>query len=164
MFCLLTQDFPVLPDSAEDRTFRDFSDYKPAFSISADQQVSNRVVGAYCRSSLLVNPLSLPCQGRRHNVRRFRPLSENRREIARTPDESDIDQLQAPADSASETGATSTHRPARNTINRPAEGALGEPALMGSTSPRRGEKERHPVLDTGSATTRRCPWRLGRRW
>ena len=38
----------------------------------------------------------------------------------------------------------------------------GEPALVGSTTPRRGEKERHPVLDTGSATTRRCAWRLGR--
>ena len=38
----------------------------------------------------------------------------------------------------------------------------GEPALVGSTSPRRGEKERHPVLDTGSATTRRCAWKPGR--
>lgn len=35
----------------------------------------------------------------------------------------------------------------------------GEPALVDSTSPRRGEKERHPVLDTGSATTRRCAWK-----
>ena len=34
----------------------------------------------------------------------------------------------------------------------------GEPALVDSTSPRRGEKERHPVLDTGPATTRRCVW------
>ena len=38
----------------------------------------------------------------------------------------------------------------------------GEPVLVDSTSPRRGEKERHPVLDTGSATTRRCAWRPGR--
>ena len=38
----------------------------------------------------------------------------------------------------------------------------GEPALVDSTSPRRAEKERHPVLDTGSATTRRCVRRLGR--
>ena len=51
MLCLLTQDFPVSTDP-EDRTFRDFSDYNPAFSISDDQQVPNRAV-------------SLPCQGRR---------------------------------------------------------------------------------------------------
>ncbi len=38
----------------------------------------------------------------------------------------------------------------------------GEPALVGSTSPRRGEKERHPVLDTGPATIRRCAWKLAR--
>ena len=38
----------------------------------------------------------------------------------------------------------------------------GEPALVDSTSPRRGEKERHPVLDTGSAITRRCVWRPAR--
>ena len=35
----------------------------------------------------------------------------------------------------------------------------GEPTLVDSTSPRRGEKERHPVLDTGPAITRRCAWR-----
>ena len=68
-----------------------------------------------------LNSYSLLCQGRRHNARRFRPLSENRREIARTPDERDIDQLPAPADSASKTGTTSTRRPARNTINRASE-------------------------------------------
>ena len=38
----------------------------------------------------------------------------------------------------------------------------GEPALVGSTSPRRGEKERHPVLDTGSATTRPGAWKPAR--
>ena len=38
----------------------------------------------------------------------------------------------------------------------------GEPALVDSTSPRRGEKERHPVLDTGPATTRRCVWKPAR--
>ena len=38
----------------------------------------------------------------------------------------------------------------------------GEPALVDSTSPRRSEKERHPVLDTGPATTRRCAWKLAR--
>ena len=38
----------------------------------------------------------------------------------------------------------------------------GEPELVDSTSPRRGEKERHPVLDTGPATTRRCAWKLAR--
>ena len=38
----------------------------------------------------------------------------------------------------------------------------GEPALVDSTSPRRGEKERHPVVDTGPATTRRCVWRPAR--
>ena len=35
----------------------------------------------------------------------------------------------------------------------------GGPALMDSTSPHRGEKERHPVLDTGPAITRQCAWR-----
>ncbi len=35
----------------------------------------------------------------------------------------------------------------------------GEPALVDSNSPRRGQKERYPVLDTGPATTRRCVWR-----
>ena len=64
MLCLPTQDFPVSTDP-EDRTFRDFSDYNPAFSISAGQQVPNRAVGAYCRISALVNPVSLAYQGRR---------------------------------------------------------------------------------------------------
>ena len=37
-----------------------------------------------------------------------------------------------------------------------------EPALVASTSPRRGEKERHPVLDTVPATTRRYVWKPAR--
>ena len=93
MLRLVMWDLPVSTDSAEGRTLWDFSDYKPAFSISADQQVPNRVVGAYCRSSELVNPLSILCPGRRHSVHRFRPWSENRRRIPLTPDESDTDQF-----------------------------------------------------------------------